>query len=107
MIEIKDILFIGLLFGTFVCGMIMGLILTHDYRKSLDKEYEKKHAEIYNTIRKETKAEWSKGWDSAYKSYSQRQKAYFIWFREHGYETEEIEKWFEKYMEGQKNANDC
>ncbi len=101
MIEINEILLFGLIMGTFLIGTIFGVILTREYRKSLEKEYEKKHMEIYNTIRKETKGEWSKGWDAAYKSYGERQKAYYLWFREHGYEAKDIDEWFEKYMKGQ------
>lgn len=100
MIEINDFLFFGLIIGTLLIGMTFGLMLTRDYRKSLEKEYKEKRMEIYNTIRKETKEEWSKGWDAAYRSYRERQKAYYLWFREHGYETKDIVEWLEKYMEG-------
>lgn len=98
MIEINYFLFVGLLMIIFLLGMTLGYYFTRDYRKSLEEEYEKKHSEIYNAIQKETKGEWSKGWDAAYKSYSERSKAYYLWFREHGYELEDIEEWLKKYM---------
>lgn len=98
MIEINDILFFGLLFIMLFVGMGLGLFFTHDYRKELEKTYNQKHQEIYNTIRKETKDEWSKGWDAAFKTVGDDQKAYYLWFREHGYEQEDIAEWLKKYL---------
>lgn len=96
--QINETLFIVLLVGLPFLGIIVGYSMTHDYRKALDKEYEKKNSEIYNKIRIEIKGEWSKGWDAAYKNFGATQKAYHLWFREHGYELEDINKWLENYM---------
>ena len=32
--------------------------------------------------------------DAAYKSVAKTNKAYFVWFREHGYEPDQIEEWY-------------
>ena len=98
MMQISNLLFCGSLIASYVVGVLFGFLFTRDYRKSLEEEYNKKHSEIYNTIRKETKDEWSKGWDAAYHRVGVTQKAYHLWFREHGYELKEIDDWLEKYM---------
>ena len=88
----------GICAGMFVVGLVTGLLSTRELRKTYEKEYDKKHSEIYNTIRRETKNEWSQGWDAAWKSVSETKKAYFVWFREHGYESDQIEEWYKEWL---------
>ena len=88
----------GICVGIFLIGLTTGLLATRELRKEYEKEYEKKHSEIYNTIRRETKNEWSQGWNDAYKGVAETKKAYYVWFREHGYEPDKIEEWYKEWL---------
>ena len=90
--------FWGISVGLMLMGLAIGLGVTRDVRKSYEKKYDKMHDEIYNTVRRETKNEWSQGWDAAYKSVAETKKAFFVWFREHGYEPEKIEDWYKEWL---------
>ena len=98
MLEINEMIFFIIVLVAFFVGAIFAWSMTHAYRKDLEETYDKKHSEIYNTIRKETKNEWSKGWESAYKQFGETNKKYYLWFKEHGYEIEDIAKWYEQYQ---------
>lgn len=98
MIEINEVLFIGLMIGMCILGTLIGVLSTRDYRKMLNDEYNKKQNEVYETVRKEVKGEWAKGWDAAYKSAGVISRKYYLWFREHGYNPQDIEKWADDYM---------
>lgn len=91
--------FWGICVGMMLFGLAIGLIFTREIRKNYEQEYEKKRTEIYNIIRKETKNEWSTGWNAAYKSVAETKKAYYVWFTEHGYEPEKIEDWYKEWLE--------
>lgn len=84
--------------GFTVFGAFIGVSTTKDMRKYYENEYEQKHAELSKVIRKETKCEWSKGWDDAYRSYSDRFKKYVVYMREHDITDEQIEDFYEKYL---------
>ena len=98
MITLNDFLFFGILMAMLFIGLGVGVLSTTSYRKTLDKEYKRMHDEIRNTVRKETKNEWSAGWDAACNMVRDRYKIYYIWFREHGYDTKEIEEWSKEYL---------
>ena len=90
--------FWGICLGLMLIGIVIGLCSTRELRKSYEADYKMRHDQIYNTIRRETKNEWSKGWDAAYKSVAETKKAYFVWFTEHGYEPDQIEEWYKDWL---------
>ena len=90
--------FWGICTGFMLMGLAIGLGTTRELRKSYEKDYTKKRNEIYNTIVKETRNEWSKGWDAAYKSVAETKRAYYVWFVEHGYKPGDIEDWYKMWL---------
>lgn len=101
---INEAVFVVLMFSAVIFGMIFSMITTREYRKSLEREYEEKHDDLYNTVRRETRSEWSKGWDAAYAAVGKTQKSYYLWFREHGYDLNEIDEWLKDYLNGKEKG---
>lgn len=101
--EISILEFVLIVVSLLVVGSLIGYSASRDYVKCIEKEYEKKHDELYNTIRKETRNEWRSGWSAAYKSVGDDTQAYYKWFQEHGYDPEDIEKWYKQYLECQES----
>lgn len=98
MIQMHGVLLLVVILSSITLGAVISAVSARDYRNMLDKDYKKKYDQMRDTIIKETKNQWSQGWDAAYSRVGKTTKAYYLWFREHGYSEEDIEEWLEEYL---------